>query len=269
MDSPQPTDSSKTVATRLEAESLLSELAAWLGARPGMADRAEYLFFLAASMIFVMGILALVGYIYLDPVRERLYEAILNKERLRAVIDSAGSWGPLLFIALQASQVLLMLSFLPVEIVGGYIFGLPLGLLYSTLGLSLGALLAFLMARWLEGTYVARFAHPDTMKRYRRHMKREGTLAAFLLFIVPGFPKDIICYMLGLTRMSLWFFLIVITTIRIPSTLLLTLQGAQVYEGNYGITLGLIALYVALAALLYRHRQALYHWVGRWYPEDD
>ena len=234
-----------------------------------MADRAEYLFFLTASMVFLLGMLAFLGYIYLDPLRERLYQAVLNKERIRAVMEGAGSWGPVLFIALQTLQVVFMVSFLPVEIAGGFLFGLPLGFLYSTLGLSLGALLAFLLARWLEGKFLARFVHPDIMKSYRKIMKRGGSLTVFLLFLIPGFPKDIICYMLGLTRMSVGFFLIVITIARIPSILILSLQGAQVFEGNFSITLGLAALYMVLAVLLYRHRGALYHWVGRWHLEEE
>ncbi len=256
-------------ATPPEPETLISDLALYLGARPDMPDRSEYLFFLTASLVFLLGMLAFLGYIYLDPVRERLYQMVLNKERIRAIIDSAGSWGPILFIALQALQVVLLVSFLPLEIVGGFIFGLPLGLLYSSVGLSLGEMLAFLLGRWLEGKYVTRFVHPDAMKRYRKTMKREGALAAFLLFIIPGFPKDVICYMLGLTRMSLGFFLIAVTIIRFPSILLQTLQGAEVYKGNYGITLGLMALYVGLAVLLFRYRQALYRWVERWHAEEN
>ena len=46
-----------------------------------MADRAEYLFFLTASSVFLLGILAFLGYIYLDPLRERLYRAAYNQER--------------------------------------------------------------------------------------------------------------------------------------------------------------------------------------------
>ncbi len=52
-----------------------------LAARPDMADRGEYLILLSASSVFLLGMLAFLGYIYLDPVRERLYQAVLNKER--------------------------------------------------------------------------------------------------------------------------------------------------------------------------------------------
>jgi uncharacterized membrane protein YdjX (TVP38/TMEM64 family) len=262
-------DNPEAIAASTPPSHYLADLAAHLGARPDMPDRAEYLFFLSASIVFLLGILALLGYVYLDPVRERLYHLVLDRERIRAVMNAAGSWGPVLFIMVLALQVVTIFWPVPVEIAGGFLFGLPLGLLYSTLGLALGSMLAFCLGRWLEKNFVTRLVHPHTMKSIRRLMKREGTLAAFLIFLIPGVPKDFVCYFLGLTRMSLAFFLVVATLARFPGTLLLTLEGAQVYKGHYGITLGLAALYIGLALLLYRHREALYEWVGRWHPEED
>ncbi|MGB8990596.1 MAG: hypothetical protein WCD80_00925 [Desulfobaccales bacterium] len=80
MELPHPANSPEGPAIAAEPESILSELATYLGAKPDMADRAEYLFFLTASSVFLLGILAFLGYIYLDPVRERLYQVVLNKE---------------------------------------------------------------------------------------------------------------------------------------------------------------------------------------------
>ena len=246
----------------------LSDLAVFLGARPDMADRDEYLFFLTASMVFSLGVLGFLGYIYLDPVRERLYQIVLDRERIRAVMNGAGSWAPFLFILVQAVQVVLMLWPVPLEIAGGFLFGLPLGLLYSTTGLALGSLVAFLLGRWLERRIIARMK-PQTIQRFRRLSKREGTLAAFLIFLIPGFPKDFVCYFLGATRLSLPFFLVISSLLRLPSTLFFTLQGAEVYEGRYGVTLGLVTLYLGLAFILFRKREALYRWVGQWHLEED
>jgi len=269
MEPPRSADSPEAIAASPPPGHYLTHLATHLGARPDMPDRAEYLFFLTASIVFLLGMLALLGYIYLDPVRERLFQVVLDRERIGAVMQAAGSWGPVLFIMVMALQVLTIFWPVPLEIAGGFLFGLPLGLVYSTLGLALGSMLAFGLGRWLEKRLVTRLVHPHTMKSIRKLMKREGTLTAFLVFLIPGVPKDFACYFLGLTRMSLAFFLVGATLARLPGTLLLTLEGAQVYKGHYAITLGLAALYIGLALLLYRHREALYEWVGRWHPEED
>jgi uncharacterized membrane protein YdjX (TVP38/TMEM64 family) len=264
----RPTANPATADAPAKHNHALSELALYLGARPDMPDRNEYLFFLTASIVFVLGVLAFLGYIYLDPVRERLYQIILDRERIRAVMNGAGSWAPFLFILAEAFQVVMMLWPVPLEIAGGFLFGLPLGLFYSMLGLALGSLVAFLLGRWLERKFISRLK-PETTRRFRRLIKREGTLAAFLVFVIPGAPKDFICYFLGATRLSLPFFLVATTLLRLPGNLIFTLQGAEVYKGHYGVTLGLVALYLGLAFILFRKREALYRWVGQWHLEQD
>jgi uncharacterized membrane protein YdjX (TVP38/TMEM64 family) len=268
MDPGWETDNRVITTILTKPERGMSDLAIYLGAKPDMADRDEYIFFLAASIVFLLGILAFLGYIYLDPLRQRLYQVILDRERIRAIMNGVGSWAPFLFIMAQAVQVVLMIWPVPMEIAGGFLFGLPLGLLYSVVGLALGSMVAFLLGRWLESKFITRI-QPENMKRIRRLIKREGTLAALLIFLIPGFPKDFVCYFLGAIRLSLSFFLVISVLLRLPSTVLFTLQGAQVYQGNYGITLGLVALYMGLAFLLFRKREALYHWVSRWYLEED
>jgi uncharacterized membrane protein YdjX (TVP38/TMEM64 family) len=267
MDPERQTDSPANTTISIKSEPDLADLAIFLGARPDMADRNEYLFFLTASSVFLLGILAFLGYIYLDPVRHRLYQIILDRERIRAVMNGAESWAPFLFILAQALQVVLIWP-VPLEVAGGFLFGLPLGLLYSVTGLALGSMAAFLLGRWLGRKFLTRL-QPEHMKRIRRFTEREGILAAILIFLVPGFPKDFFCYFLGAARLSLPFFLAASMLLRLPGILFLTLQGAQVYHGNYRITLGMIALYGGLAFLLLRKREALYRWVGQWRLEED
>ena len=83
MEPPRAEDSppSSVAVAMQERQTVRPDLAAYLRARPDMADRAEYLFFLTTSRVFLLGMLAFLGYIYLDPVRERLYQAVLNQER--------------------------------------------------------------------------------------------------------------------------------------------------------------------------------------------
>jgi membrane protein DedA with SNARE-associated domain len=63
--------------------------------------------------------------------------------------------------------------------------------------------------------------------------------------------------------MDLWVFLVICTVGRIPGTLMLTLQGAQVYKGNYWTSFILVGVCVILAALTYYYRGKLYHLIRR------
>ncbi len=266
MESPPPPESLNVFP---RAPVHLALLATLLGARPDMPDLGEYLFFLTATVLVCLGTLALMGYIFLEPVRQTLLQTALQPERLRATVDYLGFWGPFFFIIVTAFQVILMVWPAPMELVSGYLFGPSWGLLYSTLGIALGSTLAFLLGRWLEKRFVSQRMGQENMRLIRNLMKREGALAAFLIFLLPGVPKDFLCYTFGMTRMPLAFFLAVTTLARLPGTFLFTFQGAEVHAGHYGVILVLLAIYAGVAFVLYRNRQAVYQWVNRWHPEDE
>jgi uncharacterized membrane protein YdjX (TVP38/TMEM64 family) len=249
-------------------DDLTAEVTEYLGAGPSMADRKEYLIFLAASILVSLGILSLLGYIYLWPLLKPYYSFIADKEKISDLLRATGNWGPIVFILLEVAQVLTMFWPVPWEIAGGFLFGLPLGLFYSMIGLTLGAVLAFLLGRWLERTYLRRLVDPGKLKRFRQLMKREGALAAFIIFLVPGVPKDFVSYILGFTSLSLKFFVVAAVLFRLPSTFLLSLQGAEAAAGHYWLSGGLIAFNYFLAILIYRHREYLYRWIKAWHLEE-
>lgn len=201
------------------------------------------------------------------------YEFLTDKNRVKTAIEASGPLAPLWFIVIQACQVIL--APIPGEatgFIGGYLFGVPLGLLYSTLGLALGSMAAFLLGHWLGKRFVTRMVSPETMQRFDFLMERQGALIAFILFLIPGFPKDYLSFILGLSPMDLWVFLVICTVGRLPGTLMLTLQGAQVYKGNYLASLILVGICVVLAALAYYFRENLYKLIRRlerWHRQGE
>jgi uncharacterized membrane protein YdjX (TVP38/TMEM64 family) len=218
--------------------------------------------------LLVLGLAAVLIYLYRVP----LWVAILHycsyvstKEKIKDLLQACGPWAPLIFILIQSLQVV----FAPIPgeatgFLGGFLFGVAPGLIYSTIGLSLGSLLAFLLGRWLEIHFVKRVVQPETLKKFDFLMERQGALLSFILFLFPGFPKDYLCFILGVSPMHLKIFLLIVVIGRIPGTLLLTLQGAQVYQGHYldfAIMLGVIL--VGGVALLY-YRERFFQWLRRW-----
>ena len=250
-------------------DDLAAGITEFLGVGPSMANRGEYLFFLAASLLVSLGILSTLGCIYLWPQVKPYYAIISDKEKISGIFRAAGNWAPMVYILLEVVQVLTMFWPVPLEIAGGFLFGLPLGIFYSMVGLTLGAVLAFLLGRWLEKTYLRRIIDPEKLQRFRKLMRREGALAAFIIFLVPGVPKDFVSYVLGFTSLSLKFFVVAVTLFRLPSTFLLTLQGAEAAQGNYWISGGLLAFNYLLAVLIYRYREYLYQWIRVWHREGS
>jgi len=249
-------------------DDLTSEVTEFLGIGPSISARKEYLVFLAASIVVSLGILSLLGYIYLWPLVQPYYAVISDKENIGGLLKATGHWGPLVFIILEAGQSITIFWPMPLEIVGGYLFGLPLGVFFSTIGLTLGSVVAFLLGRWLARTYLPRLVHPEDLKKFHQLMKREGSLAAFIIFLVPGIPKDFVSYILGSTPMSLRFFVVAVTLFRLPSTILLSLQGVEVAKGHYWLSVGLIGFSYFLAFLVFRHREYLYRWIKSWHLDE-
>jgi len=180
-----------------------------------------------------------------------------SKKRLNDFVASFGSYAPFTFIGLQILQVLF--APIPGELtgfIGGYLFGIGPGFVYSTMGLTLGSMFAFSIARRLGMPFVRRFVGQEIMGKFDYLMEHQGAFFSFIFFLIPGLPKDYFCYLLGLSPMHVLTFLIISTIGRIPGTLLLTMQGQAVRSEDYRaffVVLGL-ALLVIVLTIIYRDR---------------
>src|SRR6266545_1266064 len=128
-----------------------------------------------------------------------------------------------IFIGLQALQVII--SPIPGEltgILGGYSFGQWVGLLYSTIGLTLGSVVAFAVGRWLGARYVRKLVSVDIWHKRGFIVEAEGAILCFIVFLMPGLLKDVTCYLFGLRPMPFWVFAVASTLGRIPSTWVLS-----------------------------------------------
>lgn len=186
-----------------------------------------------------------------------LHRLYADKDLLRATVQRWGVLAPLAFIAIQALQV--VIAPIPGDVtgfLGGFLFGQWLGFLYSTIGLTIGSLLAFAIGRALGAPFVRGLVEARTWERLGFIIEAEGALLCFIIYLVPGLPKDIVCYLFGLSPMPLWVFAVASTLGRIPGTWVLSAQGAQTATGHYHelLVLTAVTLMVAVPLYYYRHR---------------
>jgi uncharacterized membrane protein YdjX (TVP38/TMEM64 family) len=194
----------------------------------------------------------------------KFYDLLQDPHRLKEMITSFGPYSPLIYILLQLSQV--VATPIPggaVEFLGGYLFGVKAGLLYSMIGSIVGSWLAFSMARLFKRWAVEKFVSPKTMKKFDYLIGHEGVILSFLLFLIPGFPKDALCYILGLTPMHLRIFLIISTIGRIPGTLMATLQGAKAFEHQYKLFLILLGISALVILVFYIYHEEIHGWIKK------
>ena len=178
----------------------------------------------------------------------KFYDVLYDRHHLKGLIASFGAYSPLAYILLQIIQVIV--APIPggaIEFMGGYLFGVKAGFIYSMIGLTIGSWMAFSLARIFEKVAVEKFVSERTRRKFDYLVEHEGVILSFVLFLIPGFPKDALCYILGLTPMHLGIFLTISTIGRIPGTLIACLQGGKAFDHQYytfGILLGASALVI-------------------------
>jgi len=180
----------------------------------------------------------------------------LQKELTIALIRSYHPYDEVVFISLQVLQV--VLAPIPGEftgIIGGYLFGPLLGTLYSTIGLTAGSWLAFIIARIFGLPLVERVVKSKTIRKYDYVLEHQGTVISFVLFLIPGFPKDCLCYILGLSHMKTWKFLVISTIGRLLGTTMLSVGGGLARDDHYQAMLMIIFVCVVFMAVSYLYRE--------------
>ena len=191
-----------------------------------------------------------------------LYESglihfFLDKKRLLNFLNSLGPLSFLGFVLLQAAQVII--APIPGEVtglLGGFLYGPLLGVILSTLGLTLGSYVAFALSRLFGRPFVEKFIDMKTMTRFDYLLHHKGAFLIFLLFLIPGFPKDYLCYFLGLGHLTTAEFLVIGGTGRLFGTILLTIGGNFLRHHQYKgfFTLTGAALIVIFFAMAYRDK---------------
>ncbi|MBI2997343.1 MAG: TVP38/TMEM64 family protein [Deltaproteobacteria bacterium] len=193
---------------------------------------------------------------------EEIENVFSNSEKLQRLLISLGPYSSAVFILLQVLQV--VAAPFPGEltgVVGGYLYGEVFGFILSTIGLTLGSWVTFELASILGRPFVEKYVSGEVLRKFDFVATNTGTFICFLLFVVPGFPKDYLCYVLGLSRMRLGTFLIVSVIGRLPGTYLLTLQGASLRSQEYVTAFVFAAISAVLLLIAYLYRAQLFHWV--------
>jgi uncharacterized membrane protein YdjX (TVP38/TMEM64 family) len=198
--------------------------------------------------------------------QSRVFKIFLCRQQILDFLESLGPLAFAGFIFLQAAQV--VFAPIPGEVtglIGGYLYGPVLGVVLSTTGLVLGSFLAFFLSRTFGRPFIERFIDQSTLDRFDYLLHHKGLFLVFVLFLIPGFPKDYLCFILGLGHLTMFEFLAVSSVGRLFGTILLTLGGGYLRYQQYGrlsILLGVAAL---LAFFVYAFRERLERSFQEWH----
>lgn len=186
---------------------------------------------------------------------------IMDPDRLRDYVDSRGLPGILAFMGMEILQILTtIVPAGPFEMAAGCVFGAVRGTLISTVAMTTGSMIAFLLARRFGMRYVELFVDAEKLHSFDllEAGKKEKWII-FLCYLIPGLPKDLMTYAVGMTNLSPWLFALMVGVGRIPSIFLTAMSGdALIYrriDQFLGVSLLSIFFYVAGFAIYLRYRK--------------
>lgn len=203
------------------------------------------------GLLSLAGILILFGLIAWFVGRPLVREFRDAPEHFRDYVNSHGAWGPLMMIGIMALQVIVaIIPGEPFELGAGFVFGWLPGTLWCLLGAAAASALVYLAVRKWGVKLVEAFFPREKILRYSfMQNEKKLSLLVFILFLIPGTPKDLLTYLVGLTPMRLWPFLWITTVARIPSVVSSAITGSFAQRGNYRAAVITYAITIAISAV--------------------
>ena len=206
------------------------------------------------SIILVVIVFSLIAYFVGRPRVQQFRE---SPETFRAYVKSHWLLGPLVMIGIMMMQVIVaVIPGEPFEIGAGFVFGWFEGTILCLVGTALASALVFAAVRKWGVKLVELFFPREKIKNYSfLQNEKKLDLLVFMLFLIPGTPKDLLTYVVGLTPMKMGRFLLLTTAARIPSVVSSTITGSLAQNGNYTaaiITYAVTLVITVICVILYR-----------------
>jgi uncharacterized membrane protein YdjX (TVP38/TMEM64 family) len=197
--------------------------------------------------------------------RHEIWTLFTSVKRLEEWVKASGPVAPLVFIAVQVVHVIVFV--IPgefVQIAGGYLFGIWPGTLYSVAGILIGSPIDFYLARLLGVPFVNALFSAEKVEKTRALLGSQGAkMVFFFLFLIPGLPKDLLCYIAGLTPLRFRFFILASIAARLPGIIGSSVIGNSAAEKKWilAASIFVVASILFLAGFFLRAR--IEEWLRR------
>ncbi|SHH98396.1 TVP38/TMEM64 family protein [Clostridium grantii] len=205
----------------------------------------KYKAYIVILLIIILFLIA--GYEYY----EKYFYVLKDPERIKEYVMSFGKFGYLVFLMMQIIQVIAF--FIPGEIIqiaSGYIYGTFLGTITSVVGITIGSIIVYGIAYRFGRPFVEKIVSERDLKLFHRILEI-GSMKyiIFLVYLIPGLPKDVLAYFCGISDLKFKDFAIYSTLGRIPGIAISSYFGANLISGN-NVTLIIIAITMSIIFIL-------------------
>ena len=211
-----------------------------------------------STMKILLVIVAILLSILLIKFMPKLLLITVSLEEFKNYILSMGLFGVISLILFQVLQT--VVAPIPgevIQIAGGYLYGIPLGTIYNLIGLIIGSGIAFYFTKLIGGEFVESLIKNKKLKWITDIMEsKKFEIVLFIIFIVPGLPKDFMIYVAGLTTLKPIRFFTILVLSRFPWIMISASVGANINKGNYILTIiiSIIAVSGFFIGMIYKDR---------------
>lgn len=179
-----------------------------------------------------------------------------GRENLELYIESKKTVGTLIFIGLQAFQVILPVI-PPIQIIGGALFGTFWGSVLSFIGLYVGMGIVYGLVRLVGYPLVEAFVNKKNLKRFKFLQEPDRVaLIFFVIYLIPAMPKDALSFLAPLTSMDKKTYFLYVLPARLPLVLLSVAFGSSIRDGNYSLAviLSIIMIDIGIIGIIFREK---------------
>ena len=216
-------------------------------------DKKTKLRIFKISLLIITIIILTIITVYLFPVMKNL-SSKEGQIAFKQKVTNSGLYGLFLLFIIQVAQIFLfILPGEPIEILAGMCYGWIWGTIFIMFSSAIIATLIFLLVRKIGRQFVYDFSDEEKIKKIENNKifqnPKKIELIIFILFLVPGTPKDLLTYLSGLLPIKLRRFVAISTIARIPSIVTSTIAGANIAVGDWKRAILLYAIIVAVVLL--------------------
>lgn len=218
------------------------------------AERHRSKKIISALLIIAFIAFCVIAFIYIG---KPMLKFVSEPEKFRTWVEAKGFLGKLYFVGMVVFQAIIaIVPGEPIEMVAGYAFGVTEGTLLCLIGQVIGSVIVFLFVKLAGIRAVEAFFSREKINSLKfLHNHKQLNMIVFILLFIPGTPKDIITYFVGLTPMKLFTFIIIAFFARIPSVITSTLGGDAIGDKNYIFALAVLVFTLivsGIGVLIYR-----------------
>lgn len=212
--------------------------------------------------IFFIILGAILYYFHKFNLYTQIKDIFSSPQHFKNFVIKQGALAPVVFFLIQISQVIIA----PIPgnltaLAGGALFGGIYASFLSSLGIILGSMIAFYLARTFGKPLVIKLVGEETFNKYSKVFTGKSFLSLFIIFLLPFFPDDALCLLAGISKIDFRLFTVLTVFGRLPNIVFASLIGSGMISFSLVTWIIIGILSAILFLLLFRYKNEVESWL--------